>query len=87
MKPLNLLSSYVSSNSTIRDSHWDTFDSDRGWVALPHSWAHENHISPGLNLPDDESQGLFILDAYHQMHCLVRGISLIATFPSLTFQR
>ncbi|KAH7338505.1 hypothetical protein BKA66DRAFT_435271, partial [Pyrenochaeta sp. MPI-SDFR-AT-0127] len=60
----------VSSNSTIRDNHWDAFDFDRGWVALPHSWAHEHNASPGLNIPDDETKGLFILDAYHQMHCL-----------------
>ncbi|OAL48594.1 hypothetical protein IQ07DRAFT_632913 [Pyrenochaeta sp. DS3sAY3a] len=70
LKPLNLRSSFVSSNVSIRNSHWDAFDHERGWIALPHSEAREQNLPLGLNLPDDNSKGLFILNAYHQMHCL-----------------
>lgn len=71
LKPLNLRSSFVSSNVSIRNSHWDAFDHERGWIALPHSEARDQNLPLGLNLPDDNSKGLFILNAYHQMHCLV----------------
>jgi hypothetical protein len=61
----------MNSNTTEVDELWNSFDSDRGWVSLPHTWAAKNDISEGLPLPDAPEMGLFILDGYHQMHCLV----------------
>jgi hypothetical protein len=71
MKPLDLLSEHVSSNFTIANEHWEAFNHERGWVELSHTYAQQRDMSPGLYLPDDPSMGLFILDGYHQMHCLV----------------
>jgi hypothetical protein len=71
MKPLDLLSEYVSSNFTIANNHWGAFKQERGWVELSHAYAQQREMSPGLYLPDNPRMGLFILDGYHQMHCLV----------------
>lgn len=73
MKPLDLLSGHVSSNFTIANNHWGAFNHERGWVELSHAYAQQRDMSPGLYLPDNPRMGLFILDGYHQMHCLVSG--------------
>jgi len=73
LEPYHFHSSYVDSNHTIRDARWNEFESERGWVALSHAWATQHGMSEGLSMPDDSEKGLFIINAYHQMHCLVRN--------------
>ncbi|KAF2740754.1 hypothetical protein EJ04DRAFT_164736 [Polyplosphaeria fusca] len=70
-KPYIMRSPYVDSNSTIADAHWESLDLDRGWIAMSHSYAIERGMLAGLPLPDDPEKGLFVLDGYHQMHCLM----------------
>ncbi|KAL2818343.1 hypothetical protein BJX63DRAFT_71184 [Aspergillus granulosus] len=41
-----------------------------GFVAVDHTWAAEHHLPASMSLPSDSSKGVYILDAYHQIHCL-----------------
>ncbi|KAI3004956.1 hypothetical protein CBS147345_7685 [Aspergillus niger] len=49
---------------------WEEIFPAYGFVAVDHGWAAENHLPSSMSLPSDSSKGVYILDAYHQIHCL-----------------
>lgn len=55
---------------TIEDL-WDKITPAHGIVAVEHRWAAEKQLPATINLPSDATKGVYIIDAYHQMHCLV----------------
>lgn len=56
------------------DQAWDGIVAGHGVVAIDHKWAADQGLPLSMNLPDDHSKGVYILDAYHQIHCLVGDI-------------
>lgn len=50
---------------------WDNIIPAHGIVAVEHRWAAERQLPATISLPGDPSKGVYIIDAYHQMHCLV----------------
>ena len=62
------------------DQAWDNIVAAHGIVALDHQWAAERALPPSHSLPSDHSKGVYILDAYHQIHCLVD-----MTLPKMIF--
>ena len=80
-KPFHAYNSYMTSNTTEADRLWNSFNDEKGWISLSHTWAEKIGLSRGLSLPEDPDMGLFILDGYHQMHCLVSAMqSFIHSF-------
>lgn len=62
---------YSSGNRTHADALWKGLRPGFGVVALDHEWAAARELPHSQDNPDDPTQGLYILDAYHQLHCLV----------------
>jgi hypothetical protein len=53
------------------DKMWENITPAHGIVALDHIWAAQKHLPASMNLPSDYDKGVYIIDAYHQLHCLV----------------
>lgn len=58
------------------DQAWNDVVPSHGIVAVDHKWAAERMLPASHNLPCDHSKGVYILDAYHQIHCLVSRMLL-----------
>ncbi len=54
------------------DKSWAEVLPAHGIVAVEHDWALERQLPATMSLPSDPSKGVYIIDAYHQIHCLVR---------------
>lgn len=42
-----------------------------GFIAVKSSLARENRWPDSMYLPSDDSKEVYLLEAYHQLHCLV----------------
>jgi hypothetical protein len=62
---------YSSENETEAAAAWATIDSAHGHVAVDHHWAAAKNWPPSMPVPGDEGKGLYLLESYHQLHCLV----------------
>lgn len=65
-------SSADAEKAPIIDQAWDAIIPAHGIVAVDRQWAAEKQLPASMNLPSDSSKGVYIIDAYHQIHCLVR---------------
>ncbi|KAG9230528.1 hypothetical protein BJ875DRAFT_487885 [Amylocarpus encephaloides] len=63
-------SRYSSRNDTERDVHWDNINYDNGLVAVPESWARDRDLPMGSVFPWDNTKRIYLINAYHAMHCL-----------------
>ena len=63
------------------DKLWDDVLPAHGIVAVDHGWAAERRMPATMSLPSDSSKGVYIIDAYHQLHCLVSVTFLYARTP------
>ena len=66
------MTKYGNTNLTEAAVIWEDISFDAGMVALDHSWAEANGIPKAQDFPWDKSKGLFVLNGYHSLHCLVR---------------
>lgn len=66
---------YTSHNRTVANAAWDDVTLDLGIVALSDSFAEEHDLMPAQRFPWDASKGIYLINAWHQLHCLV-------SFPS-----
>lgn len=62
---------YSSSNLTLADDLWKNLRPAFGTVALDHEWAAMRQLPKAQDFPADTTKGLYIIDGYHQLHCLV----------------
>ena len=53
------------------DDLWGALDVSLGLIRLPDEWAEGQGLPRSLRFPWDQSQGMYYLGAFHQMHCLV----------------
>lgn len=64
---------YSSSDSGSTDAvnaAWDQIVPAHGIVAVDHEWAAKHNLPASMSLFSDRSKGVYIIDAYHQVHCL-----------------
>lgn len=66
-----MYSSIIQEQNAAVDQLWDNILPAHGIVAVDHQWAAERQMPATMNLPSDPSKGVYIIDAYHQLHCLV----------------
>ena len=38
---------------------------------MDQGWTFEQHWPESMHLPSDSSKNVYLLEAYHQLHCLV----------------
>ena len=65
-------------NQTASNELWDKISSSHGLIALDHQSAKEKQWLESMPVPGDEGKGLYLLESYHQLHCLVSPASLPA---------
>lgn len=58
-------------NRSISDAAWDDWIVDPGIVALPNNWVKGKMLPQAQNWPWDEEKGLYLLQGFHNIHCLV----------------
>ena len=51
---------------------WDHILPSHGIVAVDRKWASRQRWPESMRLPGDDNKGVYLLEAYHQLHCLVR---------------
>ena len=59
-------------NRSISDAAWDDWIVDPGIVALPNNWVKGKMLPQAQHWPWDEDKGLYLLQGFHNIHCLVR---------------
>lgn len=62
---------YTSHNRTIANAVWDEVKIDLGLVALSDAFVEEHNLMPAQRFPWDASKGIYLINAYHNLHCLV----------------
>ncbi|KAF2873319.1 hypothetical protein BDV95DRAFT_592708 [Massariosphaeria phaeospora] len=61
---------YSDSNHTTTNELWDAILPSHGFVAMDLQWAAGRNWPETMRLPSDPSKGVYLLEAYHQLHCL-----------------
>ena len=61
-----------ATNHTYADEIWEAIDIDPGIVAVPLDWAEEHNLAETQPFPWDQTKGLYVVNAFHSIHCLVR---------------
>ena len=76
-------SEFDSANRTIEDLAWESpaLIPAMGTLALDESWAISKGLPPAQSWPWDEDKGIYILESFHIVHCLV---SMLLAFPLAT---
>ena len=70
-RPFFHTSPYSSQNLTLAQEHWDAINFDAGMVYLSDEMAHSLNLPPSQPFPWDESKSIYLLNGYHNLHCLV----------------
>ena len=65
------MTEYGTDNLTQGSRLWEAIDFNPGIVALDLEWTKEKGLPKSQPFPWDTSKGLYVLNAYHSMHCLV----------------
>ncbi|KAI4126230.1 MAG: hypothetical protein LQ338_003854 [Usnochroma carphineum] len=50
---------------------WDAIPRDFGLVAVDHVWAEKKGAPPTMDLPSNPMKGIYVVEAYHTLHCLL----------------
>ena len=61
----------AENNQTEADVLWNKISVDAGAVALTNSYASSKGLPAAQKFPWDSDKGLYLLNGYHNLHCLV----------------
>lgn len=77
--PFTLDTIFSGSNRSLADEAWSSpeFLTDIGAVALSDDWVRSKDLPEAQRFPWDHSKGVYILNGFHNMHCLVGSVPLI----------
>jgi hypothetical protein len=70
-------------NQSISDAAWGKFTTN-GFVAIPHHEAAEFGLPLAEDFPDDPSKGVYVLEAFHEIHCVVSGVLCVKFWDGMT---
>ena len=62
---------FVNHNRSIADAAWNSWVVDPGIVALPHEWVKRKMLPQAQHWPWDKNKGIYLLNGFHNIHCLV----------------
>jgi len=68
--PFEWATDYANPNLTESGALWDAIMFDVGFVALPYEWTDSVDLPRAQEFPWDRTQGLYVINAYHALHCL-----------------
>ena len=71
--PFTVDNVYDSKNRSIADEAWDSplLIPETGLVAMSDDWVTSKGLPRAQRFPWDKSKGLYVLNGFHSMHCLV----------------
>lgn len=58
-------------NHTLLRERWNSLSIDDGIVAIDNDWAEERNLGKGQPFPWDDSKSLYLITAFHSLHCAV----------------
>lgn len=58
-------------HKTKTDQAWNSIDFSAGMIAIDDKEAAELGLPRSQRFPWDDSKGIYLLNAYHNLHCLV----------------
>ncbi len=61
----------MSENEKDAAEAWDAIEAGHGFVAVDPQWAVARDLPRSITHPLDSSKVVYIIAAYHGMHCLV----------------
>ena len=64
-------SAYFGEDEAIADRLWEEISVDNGTVALGDSYVEEMGLPVSQRFPWDQDKGLYLLNGFHSIHCLV----------------
>ena len=72
--PFEWHTGYNGENQTLANELWDALGAeiDSGFIAVPDDWSSSKGLSPAQRFPWDTSKGIYLVNANHNLHCLVR---------------
>ena len=70
-KPFIHTTEYSSGNLSEVQNLWDAISFDEGQISIPHDVAAELQLPPSQPFPWDSTRGIYLINAYHNIHCLV----------------
>ncbi|GME27015.1 cytochrome p450 [Neofusicoccum parvum] len=59
---------WSSNNDSEADALWDNINTAHGHIAVDHKFAAEQN--PSMDVPGQPGNSVYLLEAYHQLHCL-----------------
>ena len=62
---------YSPQNHSDSDGLWNAISPSHGFVAMDEKWALDRQWPDSMRLPSDNTKKIYLLEAYHQLHCLV----------------
>lgn len=68
---------FVDQNVTKVSALWEALSGDPGVVALEDAWVAAKGLPQALRFPWDPSKGVYLLQGFHNLHCLVE----LSDFP------
>lgn len=80
-EPFETYTEYSSNDEAAVSEAWNRYNIN-GVVALPQSWAVDRHWPTGREMPGDTDKGIYVVDGFHQLHCLVWLQSPASTLKS-----
>ncbi|KAG9604954.1 hypothetical protein KCU77_g1031, partial [Aureobasidium melanogenum] len=60
---------FTDANDTLRDQLWLDINVDDGMIALSDDYVEEMGLPVSQRFPWDESKGIYLLQAHHNLHC------------------
>ncbi|KAL5343832.1 hypothetical protein BJX70DRAFT_351870 [Aspergillus crustosus] len=57
-------------NVSYTNELWENIQPSHGFIAIDRTWAESQGWPESMYLPSDKSKGVYLLDAYHYLHCL-----------------
>lgn len=70
----NIPTAIPHDNRPIDDPFWDedpVLDTFSGWIALDSEYIREHNLLSSMRWPWDQNKHIYVLHAYHSLHCVV----------------
>ncbi|KAL1624864.1 hypothetical protein SLS54_003588 [Diplodia seriata] len=61
---------WSSNNDSEADQLWDNINTAHGHIAVDRDWATAHNWAPSMEIPGRPDKAMYLLEAYHQLHCL-----------------
>ena len=69
-------------NQTKADELWDAINTDDSYVAIADDMVESHGLEVSMRFPWDTEKGLYVLKGVHDLHCIVRCLSLLLQYLS-----